>query len=133
MVEHKVTLRSSLWFLPYINMNQQHNIVKQLSSNKKQFLSKFESRKKKRSMRTSLVIQWLRLHLLMQGVQVPSLVRELRYHILLLLLLSLQSCPTLCDPIDGSPPGSPVRGFSKQEHWSRLPFPSPIHEREKGK
>jgi len=21
---------------------------------------------------------------------------------------SLQSCPTLCDPIDGSPPGSPV-------------------------
>ena len=27
---------------------------------------------------------------------------------LLLLLSSLQSCPTLCDPIDGSPPGSPV-------------------------
>ena len=23
---------------------------------------------------------------------------------------SLQSCPTLCDPIDGSPPGSPVPG-----------------------
>ena len=22
--------------------------------------------------------------------------------------MSLQSCPTLCDPIDGSPPGSPV-------------------------
>ena len=22
----------------------------------------------------------------------------------------LQSCPTLCDPIDGSPPGSPVPG-----------------------
>ena len=29
---------------------------------------------------------------------------------------SLQSCPTLCDPIDGSPPGSPVRGFN---HWLR--------------
>ena len=27
--------------------------------------------------------------------------------LLLLLLKSLQSCPTLCDPIDGSPPGSP--------------------------
>ena len=27
---------------------------------------------------------------------------------LLLLLLSLQSCPTLCDPIDSSPPGSSV-------------------------
>ena len=38
---------------------------------------------------------------------------------------SLQSCPTLCDPIDGSPPGSSVLGFSRQEHWSGLPFPSP--------
>jgi len=24
---------------------------------------------------------------------------------------SLQSCPNLCDPIDGSPPGSPVPGI----------------------
>jgi len=24
---------------------------------------------------------------------------------------SLQSCPTLCDPIDGSPPGSPILGI----------------------
>ena len=46
---------------------------------------------------------------------------------------SLQSCLTLCDPIDGSPPGSPSLGFSRQEHWSGLPFPSPMHESEKGK
>ena len=39
---------------------------------------------------------------------------------------SLQSCPTLCDPIDGSPPGSPSLGFSRQQHWSGLPFPSPM-------
>ena len=86
---------------------------------------------------------------------------------------SLQSCPTLCDPIDGSPTDSPVpgilqtrilewvaisffnvwkwkvkvkslscvwllaipwtaayqappsMGFSRQEYWSVLPFPSP--------
>ena len=44
---------------------------------------------------------------------------------------SLQSCPTLCDPIDGSPPGSPVPGIPQAEHWSGLPFPSPIHESEK--
>ena len=44
---------------------------------------------------------------------------------------SLQSCPTLCDPIDGSPPGCPILGFSRQEHWSGLPFPSPMHESEK--
>ena len=88
---------------------------------------------------------------------------------------SLQSCPTLCDPIDSSPPGSPVpgilqartlewvaissntwkwshsvvsnsailwtathqappfMGFSRQEHWSGLPLPSPMHESEKWK
>ena len=88
---------------------------------------------------------------------------------------SLQSCLTLCDPIDGSPPGSPVPGIlqartlewvaisfsnawkwkakvkslsrvrpsattwtaahqalpsigvSRQEYWSGVPFPSPIH------
>jgi len=86
---------------------------------------------------------------------------------------SLQSCPTLCDPIDGSPPSFPVpgilqartlewvaisfsnawkwkvkvksfshvqlfttpwtaayqappsKGFSRQEHWSGVPLPSP--------
>jgi len=43
----------------------------------------------------------------------------------------LQSCPTLCDPIYGSPPGSPVPGILRQEHWSGLPFPSPRHESEK--
>ena len=94
---------------------------------------------------------------------------------------SLQSCPTLCNPIDGSPPGSPIpgilqartlqwvaisfsnawkrkakrkllsrvqllvtpwtaahqalpsKGFSRQEYWSGLPLPSPMHESEKWK
>ena len=32
---------------------------------------------------------------------------------------SLQSCPTLCDPIDGSPPGSPIPGIlqAKALEW----------------
>ena len=42
---------------------------------------------------------------------------------------SLQSCPTLCDLIDGSLPGSPSLGFYRQEHWSGLPFPSPMREK----
>ena len=42
----------------------------------------------------------------------------------------LQSRLTLCNPIDGSPPGSPTLGFSRQEHWSGLPLPSPIHPEE---
>ena len=38
---------------------------------------------------------------------------------------SLQSCLTLCDPVECSPPGSLSMGFSRQEYWSGLPFPSP--------
>ena len=38
-----------------------------------------------------------------------------------------QSCPTLCDPMDCSPPGSSPMGFSKQEYRSGLLFPSPGH------
>ena len=48
-----------------------------------------------------------------------------------LLLLSHFSRVRLCNPIDGSPPGSPVPGILQQEHWSGLPFPSPMHESEK--
>ena len=36
-----------------------------------------------------------------------------------------QSCPTLSDPMDCSPPGSSTMGFSRQEYWSGLPLPSP--------
>ena len=53
--------------------------------------------------------------------------------LLLLLLLSRFSRVRLCDPIDGSPPGSLSLGFSRQEHWSELPFTSPMHQSEKWK
>ena len=37
---------------------------------------------------------------------------------------SLQSCPTLCDPIDGSPPGSPVPGIlqARTLEWLAISF-----------
>ena len=37
---------------------------------------------------------------------------------------SLQSCPTLCDPIDGSPPGSPVPGIlqARTLKWGAISF-----------
>ena len=38
-------------------------------------------------------------------------------------MLSFQSRPTLCDPTDYSPPGSPSMGSSRQEYWSGLPCP----------
>ena len=46
---------------------------------------------------------------------------------------SLQSCPTLCNPKDGSPPGSPIPGFLQARNWSGLPFPYPLHASEKRK
>ena len=46
---------------------------------------------------------------------------------------SLQLCPTLCDPRDGSPPGSPIPGILQAEHGSGLPFPFPMHESKKWK
>ena len=35
------------------------------------------------------------------------------------------SFPTLCNPMDCSLPAPPSMGFSRQEYWSGLPFPSP--------
>ena len=58
---------------------------------------------------------------------------EKRKHLESAAAKSLQSCLTLCDPRDVSPPGFPSLGFSRQEHWSGLPFPSPMHESEKVK
>ena len=39
---------------------------------------------------------------------------------------SRQSCPTLCDPVDGSPPGSPVPGIlqARTLEWVAISFPS---------
>ena len=36
-----------------------------------------------------------------------------------------QSCPTLCDPWTEAHQAPPSLGFSRQEYWSGLPFPSP--------
>ena len=39
---------------------------------------------------------------------------------------SLQSCPTLCDPIDSSPPGSPIPGIlqARTLEWVAISFSS---------
>ena len=58
---------------------------------------------------------------------------DLKQHYLLITLLacataaaakSLQSCPTLCDPIDGSPPGSSLHGILQARilEWVDISF-----------
>ena len=50
----------------------------------------------------------------------------------LLLLLSRFSRVRLCaTPETATHQAPPSLGFSRQEHWSGLPFPSPMHESEK--
>ena len=52
----------------------------------------------------------------------------------LLLLLSCISRVRFCaTPEMAAHKAPPSLGFSRQEHWSGLPFPSPMHESEKGK
>ena len=54
--------------------------------------------------------------------------------LLLLLLLSGFSRVRLCaTPWTAAHQVPPSLGFSRQEHWSGLPFPSPMHESEKWK
>ena len=60
----------------------------------------------------------------------PSLMTLL----LLLLLLRHFSCVRLCATPEMAGHQAPRSlGFSRQEHWSGLPFPSPMHESEKVK
>ena len=52
--------------------------------------------------------------------------------LLLLLLLNRFSRGQLCaTPEMAAHQAPPSLGFSRQEHWSGLPFPSPMHESEK--
>ena len=48
---------------------------------------------------------------------------------------SLQSCPTLCDPRDGSPPGSPVPGIlqARTLEWVAISFSNAWKWKVKGK
>ena len=41
--------------------------------------------------------------------------------------MHIQSCPTLCNPVDCSPQSPLSMEFSRQEYWSRLPCPPPGH------
>ena len=54
---------------------------------------------------------------------IPSIYNA-AWYILAAAAKSLQSCPTLCNPIDGSPPGSPVPGIPQARtlEWVAISF-----------
>ena len=60
-----------------------------------------------------------------------DLATEQQKSIMLLLLLSRLSRVRLCATPERAAHQAPLSlGFSRQEHWSRLPFPSSMHESE---
>ena len=62
---------------------------------------------------------------------IPSLIFKNYISFMLLLLLCHVSRVRLCvTPETAAHQAPPSLGFSRQEHWSGLPFPSPMHESE---
>ena len=67
-----------------------------------------------------------------EPLQLGSLKLERALSLLLLLLLSRISCVRPCATLQMAAHQAPLfLGFSKQEYWSGLLFPSPMHETEK--
>ena len=89
-------------------------------------LGKIEGRRRKGWQ--SLVGSPLKLYLYVYYISQPFcfsvLAKEKWEHAAAAAAKSLQSCPTLCDPIDGSPSGSPVPGIlqARTLEWVAISF-----------
>ena len=59
--------------------------------------------------------------------------RHIMIHDMLLLLSRFSRVQLYVTPEMVAHQAPPSLGFSRQEHWSGLPFPSPMHQSEKGK
>ena len=66
-------------------------------------------------------------------VKKQQLEPDMEQCLLLLLLPSRFSCVRLCAAPEMAHQAPPSLGFSRQEYWSGLPFPSPMHQSEKWK
>ena len=75
---------------------------------------------------------WLSLHFMKQNIYYTDCGRHNNADAA---AKSLQSCPTLCDPIDGSPPGSPIPGIlqARTLEWVAISFSNAWKWKVKGK
>ena len=80
-------------------------------------------------------IQYVHLQVIVRKFSQHSFPSNNLYHTLLCYAKSLQSCPTLCDPIDGSLPGSPVPGIlqARTLEWVAISFSNAWKWKEKVK
>ena len=69
-------------------------------------------------------VEWLMLSINLEFIKLASshliIMNGLYTKCMLLLLLSCFSCVRLCDPIDGSPPGSPIPGILQARTLERV-------------
>ena len=65
-------------------------------------------------------------HLNREHVSHIQKIKKIKKHFTAAAAKSLQSCPTLCNPIDGSPPGSAVPGIlqARTLEWVAISFSS---------
>ena len=76
------------------------------------------------SLSKKMVCQHNQLHLMTNSIFLHWYEWTVLSHTASAAAKSLQSCPTLCDPIDGSPPGSPVPGIlqARTLEWDAISF-----------
>ena len=67
---------------------------------------------------------WMDLEIILSEVSRQRQISYNRLYAAAAAATSLQSCPTLCDPTDGSPPGSPVPGIlqARTLEWVAISF-----------
>ena len=79
-------------------------------------------------------LRWFGVPTALKSYSCLLMCQKFAWYMPLYICLSLSVCVficvlsrglSLCDPMDGVPPGSSVHGFSRQEYWSGLPFPTP--------
>ena len=63
----------------------------------------------------------------------PSLFQNLKFYVAVLLLSHFSRVQLCATPETATHQAPPSLGFSRQEHWSGLPFPCPMHGGEKSK
>ena len=79
-----------------------------------------------RTFKQNLQVSWHSLGFIVDWSLLPKKQSNYSHHSNIKWSEVAHSCPTLCNPMDSSlHQAPPSMGFSRQEYWSVLPFPSP--------
>ena len=115
--------------MSYLNLEFQQNLMKELFTN---LLVRFEKNNRKSCSAWGLITVSSYYHTQAQSIHQREQLPESGEGYNKSLLLSHFSHVRLCATPQTAAHQAPLTlGFSRQEHWSGLPFPPPVHESEK--